>query len=166
MRGKIFGFIKEIVLAIIMMAVIMNVISFLKKPDLKSTALPTFEYITIDNKKISSKDYTDKPLLIHFWATWCPTCKLEASNIEELSKSYDVISVAVNSGTDDEIKKYMKDRDLNYNTINDKNGEFSSQFLVKSFPTSFIYDKNNQLRFCEVGYTSTWGLKIRMWLAN
>jgi thiol-disulfide isomerase/thioredoxin len=166
MMKKLIGWIKEIVLALLMLTIILNIISFLKKPDLASSSLPSFELTTIEKKEINSNIYKNKPLMIHFWATWCPTCKLEASTIESLSKEYEVLSVAVNSGDDDEIKLFMDSHKLSYDVINDKNGEFAKKFSVFSFPTTFIYDKDAKIKFSEVGYSSTLGLKLRMWLAK
>jgi thiol-disulfide isomerase/thioredoxin len=166
MMKKILGWVKEIVLALVMLTVILNIISFLKKPELTSKELPSFTLTSTNKKEINSNIYKDKPLMIHFWATWCPTCKLEASTIESLSKKYQVLSVAVNSGDDDEINLFMDSHKLSYDVINDKDGTFAEKFSVSSFPTTFIYDKNAKIKFSEVGYSSTLGLKLRMWLAN
>ncbi|MDA3909010.1 MAG: redoxin domain-containing protein, partial [Sulfurimonas sp.] len=105
----------------------------------------------------------DKPILIHFWATWCPTCKLEASNIQTISENFEVLIIAVNSGDNNDLKKYMYDNDLNYKVYNDTNGFFANEFNIAAYPTTFIYDKNRELVFSEVGFTSTWGLWLRMW---
>lgn len=100
--------------------------------------------------------------MIHFWATWCPTCKLEASNIEAVSKAYDVLTIAVNSGSDAKIKSYMKERDLTFRVINDVDGKWAKQFHVEAYPTTFVYDASGELKFTEVGYTSTAGLLARL----
>jgi thiol-disulfide isomerase/thioredoxin len=163
---KILAWAKELLIALIILTLLLNLISFIKKPELASNTLPEFNLTTTTQKQISSDDYSGKALLIHFWATWCPACKLEASNIERLSKSYQVITIAVNSGSDDEINLFLKEHDLNYDVINDSEGEFASKFSISSFPTTFIYDKNGEIKFSEVGYTSTLGLNLRMWLSN
>ncbi len=166
MRQNILKWLKEIIIAIVIIAVVLNVVSFLKKPELLTDTLPKFELISIEKKFISSSDYIDKPVLIHFWATWCPTCKLEASTIQKLSKTANVITVAVSSGSDSEIKKFMIERELDFTVINDNDGKFASKFSVTAFPTTFIYDKFGKIAFSEVGYSSFWGLKLRLWLAN
>jgi len=163
---KVLGWAKELLLAAAIIAVVLNVVSFLKKPELSSTTLPQFELVSTTDKQINSRDYVGKPLLIHFWATWCPACKFEASNIQSLSKEYQIITIAINSGTDNEINAYLKERALSFDVINDDDGKFASQFSVASFPTTFIYDSNAKIKFSEVGYTSTLGLKLRMWLAH
>ena len=51
---------------------------------------------------------------------------------------------------------------FDYKVINDKNGVLAKQFNIAAYPTTFIYDKINNLVFSEVGYTSTLGLFLRM----
>jgi len=151
-KKKFFYYIKEIFLVLLMMSVLSNVISLYKSQSLLDTPLQ-LDSVTIEN---------DKPVMIHFWATWCPTCKLEASNIEFLSSYFQIVTIAVKSGSDEEIQKYLKEHGYNYKVINDKTGEISSRFKINAFPTTFIYNKDKKLIFSEVGYTSTLGLALRM----
>ena len=41
----------------------------------------------------------DGPVLVHFWATWCPVCRLEQDNVAAIAKDGQVITVATTSGT-------------------------------------------------------------------
>ncbi len=151
MKEKIKHYTKEIVLFLVVMTIFANVISFYKSYDLVKQPLD----INYEFKK-------DKPILIHFWATWCPTCKLEASNIQRISQNYEVLTIAVNSGSNKDIKKYMKERGLSFRFINDADGYFATKFNISAYPTTFIYDKDKNLVFSDVGYTSTLGLYARM----
>ena len=157
---------KEIVITIALVIIIANAISFFRAPDIQDKSLPEINTLLLNNELFSILDYQDKPLLIHFWATWCPTCKLEARNIQSISNNYSVLTVAVKSGEDAKIIAYMKEHDLDFKVINDQDGILASQFQVPAFPTTFIYDKEGKLSFSEVGYTSTLGLYLRMWWAD
>jgi thiol-disulfide isomerase/thioredoxin len=151
---------KEIVIGAILLFIFTNIISYLRKPELSSTLLPELNVRLLDGSDYNIKK--GKPLIVHFWATWCPTCKLEASNIETLSKKYEVLSVAVNSGDNAKIQSYMQRRDLHFHVVNDNEGVLVKQFHVEAYPTTFIYDAEGTLKFTEVGYTSTAGLLARM----
>ena len=35
-------------------------------------------------KTVTLADYKGKALLLHFWATWCPPCKVELPHLEKL----------------------------------------------------------------------------------
>lgn len=152
--------IKELLIGITAVFIFINIISYIRSPDLDSNTLPSLQFRLLDGTLYTQK--AGKPLLIHFWGTWCPTCKLEAANIERISKKYEVLSIAVDSGTDQEVKAYMSARELHFPVVNDKENILSTQFKVEAFPTTFIYDGNGTLRFTEVGYTSTAGLYARL----
>ncbi len=151
---------KEILIFIVVLTVLSNTISFYKSNELNKNSLNDIELKTIDK---DIKLPNDKPILIHFWATWCPTCKFEASNIEYISNHYNVITIAVNSK---DIKKYMKESNLTFKVIDDKDSKLSKKFNISAYPTTFIYDKNKNLVFSEVGYTSSFGLWIRMFFSS
>ncbi len=164
-RQKLLKYLKEALSTLLIVIIFANIISYVRKPDIDSSKIVNFSAYNLDNTLIKSQDIT-KPTLIHIWATWCPTCKLEASNINRLSKSYNVISIAVKSGSNEEIKKYMNENGYTFNVINDNSGEISKKFSVAAFPTTLIYDSKQQLSFSEVGYTSTIGLYLRMLMTN
>ena len=164
MKEKIKHYIKEILLFMVVMTIFANIISLYKSQDLNKQKL-SLETISL----INNTQYTlpnNKPILVHVWATWCPICKAEADNIQRVSKLYEVISIAVNSGSDYDIHTYMKERDLNFNVINDKDSILAQKLHIAVYPTTFIYDKNGNLVFSEVGYTSSFGLWIRMLYAS
>ncbi|WP_455757757.1 protein disulfide oxidoreductase [Sulfurimonas sp.] len=164
MIKKIKHYIKEIAIFLIVMTIFANLISIYKSTDLNQQAF-NIKNITLLNEKKFEYPHA-KPLLVHFWATWCPTCKVEASNIQTLSKHYDVLTIAVKSGTKQEIQMWLNENEYNFKVVNDSSGFISSNFNIAAFPTTFIYDKNKELVFSEVGYTSTWGLLLRMWWAS
>ena len=160
LKKKFFHYLKELVFVVIFMSIVANLLSLYKSQTLNKEPLQLRKFKLIDNSTYTL-DPT-KPIIIHFWATWCPTCKLEASNIEYLSKYYNVITIAVNSGSDYEIYNYLQEHNLHFKVVNDKDSGLSQLFKIQGYPTTFIYDRKQNLRFSEVGYTSTLGLFSRM----
>lgn len=152
--------IKEIFIGVVIIFILSNIISYVRKPELDSSQLPiaTMQLVNGDTYRLKH----GKPIILHFWATWCPTCKMEAENIERVSKKYEVLTIAVNSGSDEKIKQYLKGKGLSFRVLNDKEGSWAQQFKVEAFPTTFIYDAEGELKFTEVGYTTTAGLLARM----
>ena len=164
MKQKLKHYAKEILFFIITMSIIANLLSLYKSQDLSTAPLRIATLKLIDST--TYKFVSEKPVLIHFWATWCPTCKVEASNIEFISKYFEVVTIAVDSGTTEELKAYMKEKGYNYRVVNDSLKHLSREFNITGFPTTFIYNKNKKLIFSEVGYTSIIGLYLRMWWAS
>ncbi len=160
MKQKIKHYIKEIIFFLLIMTIFSNILSLYKSQSLNDAPLTL-----TDVQLITGKPYIlshNKPLLIHFWATWCPTCKLEASNIEFLSHYFEVLTIAVDSKDDATVQKYLATKGYTFAVVNDPHNQLSSHFHVQAFPSTFIYDKHHNLVFSEVGYTSTLGLWMRM----
>lgn len=155
---------KEIIIGVLILFILTNIISYLRKPELDSNRLPHIDVQLIDGSQYEVK--IGKPLVLHFWATWCRTCKLEAANIQSVSKEYEVLSIAVNSGDTVTLQAYMEEKGLTFNVVNDKEGSWAKQFKVEAFPTTFLYNSNGELEFTEVGYTTTAGLLGRMLLLS
>jgi thiol-disulfide isomerase/thioredoxin len=155
---------KEILTAAILLFILSNIISYIRKPELATTQLPKIEAVLLEGSQFKVKK--NKPLLIHFWSTWCPACKLEAPNIETVSKTYEVLTIAVNSGDDANINDFLQEKGLTFKVLNDADGKWAEAFKVQAFPTTFIYDAQGRLKFTEVGYTTTAGLLARLKLAD
>jgi thiol-disulfide isomerase/thioredoxin len=160
MKEKIKKYTKEGLIFVVTLVIVMNALSYYRSLDLNKDKLDIDTFTLLDNTQYMIPQ--DKPIVIHFWATWCPTCKFEASNIEKISKDYEVITIAVQSGTKEEIDKYMNENKLTFKVVNDEDAFFSQKFNIKAFPTTLIYDKEKNIKFTEVGYTTTAGLYSRM----
>jgi len=150
---KLQHYLKEIIISLIIITIILNIVSY-------------YRSLSVNHKKfpIQNIQLNDQALMVHFWATWCPICKIEAPNIQQISKHYNVLTVAVESGSDEDIQQYLDKNNLDFKVINDK--RYAQKFNIQVFPTTIIYDKNKNVIFTEVGYTSTLGLYLRMWWAN
>ncbi|MFA6015253.1 MAG: protein disulfide oxidoreductase [Gallionellaceae bacterium] len=105
--------------------------------------------------------------LVHFWADWCPICKAEQSSIQALADDYpNTVTIAMQSGNQANVDKFMREQSLNFAVINDPDGSISRAWGVHAVPASFIVDTNGQIRFVEFGYTTELGLRLRLWLAQ
>ena len=162
-KRRWFRFLLEILLIV---AIVIGIRTWQQK-DLVSGVAPSFQSVMIDGKTVNLEDYSGRPLLIHFWASWCPFCKFEESSITEIQDDWSVLSVAYQSGNKDEVVKHMQERGIeSWPTIIDADSRLAELFGVKGVPTSYIIDGNGNIRFTEVGLTSGWGLRARMWWAD
>ena len=128
--------------------------------------VPEIQGTLLDGQPVQYQTFQGKPLLLHFWATWCRVCKLEQDSINAISKDHNVLTIAMSSGNDKEVKSFLEQNGLNFPVIVDEDGAIAKQFGVSGVPTSFIIDPNGNITFTEVGYTTNWGLRLRLWMAN
>jgi len=161
---KIKTYIKEIIKYAVFLFVIVFAVNYYKTYDLNK------EKFSLQNVKLitgfNSTYPKDEVVVVHFWATWCPICKIEKNNIERIAKDYNVLTIAGASGGDEAVLKHIFDNNIKFDVLNDKHNIYAKKFNVQAYPTTFIYDKNGNLAFSEVGYISTFGLKIRIWWAS
>lgn len=137
-----------------------------QQQDLSQGLAPSFESKTLTGARISSYA-NDEATLIHFWATWCGICRIENSNIQSISKDYRVLNIALQSGTDTELKKYANEHNMRLdNIVNDNSGSLAKLFGVRATPSSFFISKHNRIKFIEVGYVTTLGYRLRLWWLN
>ena len=134
--------------------------------DIVSGKAPNVSAVMQNGQAFDLYQNTSRPILVHFWATWCPVCKLEQSNIEHIAKDKTVITIAMQSGDNEELKTFMRRENLSFNVINDESGALSRLYNIKGVPVSFIINKENKIEFVEVGYTTEMGLRLRLWWAG
>lgn len=159
---KVYRWIIELVIILI----ILLAIRFWMQRDIVSGIAPNINAVTLNGRAFELYKDKHRPMLIHFWATWCPVCKLEQSNIENTAKDHPVITIAMQSGNNDELRQFMQDEKLSFDVINDESGVLSRSYNIRGVPVSFIINKENKIEFVEVGYTTELGLRIRLWWAG
>jgi thiol-disulfide isomerase/thioredoxin len=146
--------------------VVMQAVNWWKTRDAVSGNLSNFTGELMDGTVFTISEFAGKPVLFHFWATWCPICELENGTIQSISQDYQVISIASWSEGEAQVKTYMRDKQLTFPVILDTSGELAKSFGLKGVPTSFILDPNGEITFVETGYSSEPGLRLRLWLST
>ncbi|MCK9472592.1 protein disulfide oxidoreductase [Sulfurimonas sp.] len=164
MKHKFVKYFKEILFFILVMTIFANLLSFYRSSEVNKEPLYLSSVTLLNNTPYKLPE--NEPVLIYFWATWCPVCKAQAQNIQTISENYNVLTIALKSGSDAEISEYLRSRNLDFKVINDFNAQITQKYSVFVFPTTIIYDKNGDEFFSDVGYTSTFGLRLRMWWAT
>lgn len=109
----------------------------------------------------------EAPVAVHFFASWCGVCEMEAGNVRTLASHHSVLAIASQSGDDDAVRDYLVEHDLGAAAIAvDPRGTLAQQFGVHAFPATFFLDAAGRIVASEVGYTSTLGLLLRAWWAR
>lgn len=106
------------------------------------------------------------PTLVHFWATWCPVCRLEQDGIDDLADDYPVISIATTSGTPEELAAYLAEHALDMPVLMDESGELARAWGVSGVPATFLVDRAGRIAHAGVGYAPAIGWRLRMWWAD
>lgn len=127
---------------------------------------PALSGVTLDGQSVSLETLHGQPVLVHFWATWCPICVMEQGSIDALARHYQVVTVAEDDATEAEIRHYLDKHSVQYPVLHDARSEVGNRWGVRGVPASFVIDPRGRIVFREVGYTTGLGLRMRMWWAS
>jgi thiol-disulfide isomerase/thioredoxin len=111
-------------------------------------------------------DRAGRPALLYFWASWCPICRAMQGNVEAIARDYPVISVALQSGTDQELRDYIRKHAFTLPVHSDPDGAIAARYGLKGVPALFIVDAHGTIRHAVSGYATEWGLRLRLWQAG
>lgn len=156
---------RGLILNLLVILLIFIGVQWFKSRPLASGEAPSLSAPTTTAQPFDLASLRGQPTLVHFWAVWCPICKLEEKKIEALSADYQVITVAMQSGNAMEINDYLRTQGLSFETIADPYGEIATQWGVRGVPASFVLDGNGTIRFASVGYSTGVELRGKLWAA-
>ena len=117
---------------------------------------PAWDLKTQSGERISSAQFEGQATILHFWATWCPYCKVLQPKLVELEKKYQqqgVKLVAISFNEDEGTLPQDELAARGYKFPTAVNGdEVAKLYGVRGTPTTYFINKNNQVIF---KYTSS-----------
>ena len=129
-------------------------------------ALPAVTAQTLTGELFDPKRLQGQSFVVYFWATWCPVCRVQQGTIASLAAEVPLFSVAMQSGSHQELMEYLRGGGYSYPVINDHDGLLTRLFGVEAVPVLFIVDSRGKVQFVTRGYSTIWGLRVRIWLAE
>jgi thiol-disulfide isomerase/thioredoxin len=135
--------------------------------DMPSGPAPALQGYTLAGQPYTLPAHPGKPILVHFWATWCGICREEQGAISAIVKDHaQSITIAMQSGTADQLARYVQAQHVDFPVLNDPDGALAQRWGVNAVPASFVIAPDGTISFVEVGYTTAIGLRLRLWLAG
>jgi thiol-disulfide isomerase/thioredoxin len=131
-------------------------------------AAPSIGAIDLGGERLDTIEGRDRPVLVHFFASWCGVCDAEEPNIVALARDHDVIAVASQSGDAERVRAWIENETAldAVRVIVDSDGSIAERWGVSAFPTGFYLSRNGEIEHVEVGYTTLLGMRLRMWSAG
>ena len=108
---------------------------------------PQFTLIFSDGRILDSSDLRGRPVMINFWATWCPPCRDEMPEIVRQAKAdEDLIVLAVNVREGLEIvRTFAEEYDMVMPVVLDQRGDLQNLFSIRGMPTSIFIDSEGSI---------------------
>ena len=123
----------------------------------RGKAAPDFTLTDITGKKHKLSDYLGKDVLIIFWATWCPPCRMEIPHLKELRETTsenDLAMLAISNERPDLVKSFVERAEMNYTVLTDPGTLPSPYNTVSAIPSSFFIDRQGRIKMGTSGLIS------------
>jgi peroxiredoxin len=117
---------------------------------------PDFTLVnTISGAEVSLSDYMGRPVILFFWATWCPYCNDEITTLQEIYEAYDeegLMVLAVESGGSyAEVAAYESTHGVTFPLLTDEDYEISTRYEVGPIPHHVFINLSGKITYLWTG---------------
>jgi thiol-disulfide isomerase/thioredoxin len=124
---------------------------------------PNFWLQLEDGRYVRLSDLKGKPVVINFWATWCPPCRAEMPEFVKTAADEDLIVLAINDGEDRKaVEEFAAAFGMTMPVVLDRNGMLGERYLVQGLPTTYFIDSQGKLSSMVVGQITPEALDAKL----
>lgn len=124
----------------------------------KGNLAPDFELQSVEGKSMKLSSFRGKKVILNFWASWCPPCRLEMPEMEKFytenqNKNIEILSVNLTKAekSQSDVTKFMETDGITFPVLLDENGSTAQLYNISSIPASFVIDTHGVIQQTVVG---------------
>jgi cytochrome c biogenesis protein CcmG/thiol:disulfide interchange protein DsbE len=116
---------------------------------------PGFALTLFDGRTVQLEDFRGKVVLVNFWASWCPPCRVEAPMLEAMWRQMqepDVLFLGVNTQDEEPgARAFLQEFGITFPNGRDPNGRIAIEYGVWGLPEAFIVDPVGRITYKHIG---------------
>src|SRR5437773_4997825 len=116
-------------------------------PDPGEPARP-FTLPDLDGRPVELSSFKGRLVLLHFWATWCPTCREEMTILDEAARAHAgrLTILGVNLGEKrSKVATYVKESGISFPILLDARGKVAAAYGVLSLPITLVIGRDGRV---------------------
>lgn len=112
----------------------------------QKTLAPDFTVYDADGNEVNLHDFTGKPTVLNFWASWCGPCQMEMPDFHEkyleLGDEINFLMVNVTTGREtlESAKKFIAEKGYTFPVFYDTMSDAAATYGAYSLPTTYFID--------------------------
>ena len=110
---------------------------------------PPFSLKALNGGQVSLAEFKGKPILLAFWATWCPSCVEEIPLLEKFSigkrDQLAILTLAIDGEKESRIQRVVKDNKITLPVLLDPKEKIARTYGVKFIPVAFLIDREGSV---------------------
>jgi thiol-disulfide isomerase/thioredoxin len=116
---------------------------------------PDFALSNLEGKTVRLSDFKGKPVIINFWATWCPPCRFEMPALEAIYQKYKdkgLVVLGVNTGERvrdgglaGRVGAYARQLGLTFPIVLDLTDSVANLYRLRAYPTTYFVDASGKV---------------------
>ena len=122
---------------------------------------PDFRLTDLDGKVVMLSDFRGKTVVLNFWASWCPPCREEMPEFQELwdergeDGADDLVMIALDFLVQDtmtDARNFIEGNGFTFPVLFDTaDGDVATRYGVRGLPATFFIDRNGIVRTTALG---------------
>ncbi|RXJ04003.1 TlpA family protein disulfide reductase [Anaerobacillus alkaliphilus] len=114
---------------------------------------PVFSLATmLENKEVSLDSFLGKPVMLTFWASWCPDCHRDLQLKNQFYRSINsdqlvflTINVTGREGNPDDGVKFIKENHYSFPVLKDLGTKMYDAYQCMGVPTTILLNKDHEI---------------------
>jgi cytochrome c biogenesis protein CcmG, thiol:disulfide interchange protein DsbE len=118
---------------------------------------PAFTLQTLEGESLSLESLRGQVVLVNFWASWCPPCRVEMPGFERVYRArrddgFVIVGIATDRHAEDQIRAFVAEHEITYPIVLGTGQVVRDYGGVNALPESFLIDREGRIRHRVVGY--------------
>lgn len=146
--------------------VAVSAFQYLNRPD-RGDVAPAFSLPTPDGKIISLEDYSGRPRIVHFWATWCGNCRIEFPSLDRVYDHFKddglmVFAISENEKeSDNAVISFLREMDSDLPVLMDRGGTAADDYRSLGVPETIFVSRGGVIVARREGAVDWNGAEVR-----